>query len=93
MNHEAERRQPGRHTSKHFQIIAGLESLSGDDRFAARLQKRLLELHDAIRRIQSHKDKAGPGRCELQQHPFRIVRRPDAHAVTRHEPQRDQARG
>ena len=46
-----------------------------------RLRQRVFQLRRPVRRIDGHQDHADPGRGELQQHPLRPVRGPDAEVV------------
>ena len=82
-----------RQLAQHGDIVAGLERLGGDQRLAADLVERVFELGQAIGRIDVDEDQAGLGGRELGDHPFGIVRRPDADAVAGRKPERQQPGG
>ena len=102
----AQRRQPcrfklarrrtgqfGRELAQHADIVRGLETLGQDQRLAADLVERVFKLGDAIGRIDVDQDEPGLGGGELGEHPFAVVRRPDADAVARLQPERQQPGG
>ena len=82
-----------RELAQHADIVAGLERVGGDQRLAADLVERVFELGQPIGRVDVDQDQAGLGGGELGHHPFGVVRRPDADAVARREPERQQAGG
>ena len=77
----------------HADIVAGLERRRGDQRAAADLVQRVFQLRQPVGRVDVHQDQPGLGGGELRHHPFGVVRRPDADALARLQPQRDQAGG
>ena len=102
----AQRRQPrrfklarrragqfGRELAQHADIVRGLEALGQDQRFAADLVERVFKLGDAIGRIDVDQDEPGLGGGELGEHPLAVVRRPDADAIARLQPERQQPGG
>ena len=78
---------------EHAGVVAGLERGRGHQRPAADLVQRVFQLGQAIGRVDVDQDQAGPGGGELGEHPFGVVGRPDADAVARLEPERQQAGG
>ena len=82
-----------RQLAQHADIVAGLERIRGDQRLAADLVERIVELGESIGRIDVDQDQSGLGGGELRDHPLGIVRRPDADAVAGVEPERQQSRG
>ena len=83
----------GRDLAEHAEIVAALEAARHDERAAADLGERVLELGRAIRRIDVDQDEADPRRRELGDEPLVPVRRPDADAVAAPQAEREQARG
>ena len=77
----------------HADIVAGLERCRGDQRAAADLVQRVFQLRQPVGRVDVHQDQPGLRGGELRDHPFGIVRRPDADALARLQPQRDQSGG
>jgi len=71
-----------RQFAQHADIVRGLEPLGEDQRLAADLVERVFQFGDAIGRIDIDQDETRLRGGELGQHPFRIVGRPDADAVT-----------
>ena len=82
-----------RELAQHADIVAGLERVGGDQRLAADLVERVVEFGQPVRRVDVDEDEAGLGGGELRDHPFGIVRRPDADAVAGRKPEREQPRG
>ncbi len=83
----------GRELAQHADIVAGLERIGGDQRLAADLVERVFELGQPVGRVDVDQDQAGLGGGELGDHPFGIVRRPDADAIAGRKPEREQAGG
>ena len=73
----------GRKLAQHADIVAALEAGRGDQRPAADLVQRVFELGQAVGGIDVDEDQARLGGGELRDHPFGIVRRPDADALAR----------
>src|SRR5262249_43266020 len=57
---------------------------------AAAVVERVAELGDTIRGIDVDEDQSGFGGGKLGQHPFAVIRRPDADAVAGFKPEREQ---
>ncbi len=76
--------------AQHRVVIAGLELRGGHKGDAARLVERVFELRQPIGGVDV--DENEPGFCsrELGDHPFGVVRRPDADTIAPPEPQREQ---
>jgi transposase len=68
-------------------------SIRRDQRAAARLVERIVELVQPVGRVDAHQHQAGPRGGELRQHPFGVVGRPDADAVARLQPQGQETGG
>jgi hypothetical protein len=74
-------------------VIVAFEAGAEDQRLAADLVEHMVELVDAIGRIDVDEDQARLGRGELGQHPFRVVWRPDADPLAGPQAERHQAGG
>ena len=83
----------GRDLAEHAEVVAALEAARHDERAAADLVERVLELGLAVRRIDVDQDEADARGRELGDEPFVPVRRPDADAVAAPQAEREQARG
>ncbi len=83
--------QLGRKRPKRRDIVVAPEASAQNQRLAADLVHRIVELVRAIRRIDVDEDEARLGGGELRQHPFGVVGRPDADALARLEVERDQS--
>ncbi len=83
----------GRQLAQHVEVPARLESLVTDDGPAARLDQCMLELVEAISRVDVDEYGADLGRRHLGQHPFARVRSPGADALTGADPEGQQTGG
>ena len=83
----------GRDLAEHAEVVAALAAARHDERAAADLVERVLELGLAIRRIDVDEDEADPRRRELGDDPLVPVRRPDADPVAAAQAEREQTRG
>ena len=77
----------------HPDVIAGLEPRGGDQRRAADLVQRILDLGQAVGGVDIDEYEPGLGSGELGDDPFRVIGRPDADAITWLQTQRHQAGG
>ena len=81
------------HLAEQPDVVGVLEAPRRDQHRAARLPQRVLELVRPVGRIDVDEDRADLGGRELDDHPLRVVRRPDADPVAarhagRHHPAR-----
>ena len=83
----------GRQLAQHAQVVAGLEARHGHQQLAAHLVQRIFHLGRAVGRVDVDQHQAHLRGGQLHQHPFGVVVRPDAHAITRHQPQAQQRTG
>ena len=70
-----------RQLAQHAEIVAGLERVGRDQRLAADLVQRVFQLGEPVGRVDVDQDQPGLRGGELRQHPFGVVRRPDADPV------------
>ena len=76
--------------AQHPDVVTGFELRRGDQGDAAGLVQGVFELGQPIGRVDVDENEAGLCGGELGDHPFGVVRRPDADAVAALEPQRQQ---
>jgi hypothetical protein len=76
---------------QHRRVVAGFERRRCHQCRAFHLVQRVIELGDAIGRVDGDQNEPGLGGGELGDHPFGVVRRPDADAIARHQPECQQA--
>jgi hypothetical protein len=81
----------GSDLAEHAEVVARPEAARHDERAAADLLERVLELGRAVRRVDVDQDQADARGRELDDEPFVPVRRPDADAVAAPEAQRKEA--
>ena len=65
----------------HLRVVGRAEAGGEDERRAARLIQRVLQLMQAVRGVDVDQNRANLGRGELGDRPFSAVGRPDADAV------------
>ena len=82
-----------RQFAQHADIVRGLEAFGEDERLAADLDQRIFEFGDAVGGIDIDEDEPGFGGGELRQHPFAVVRRPDADAIAGIKAEREEPGG
>ena len=79
--------------AQHLDVAARLERFRSNQRPALDLVEGVFQLGQAIGGIDVDQDQPGLRRGELRHRPFAVVGRPDADAIARLEPERDQACG
>ncbi len=77
----------------HLDVVAGFEAGFGNQAAAADLVERVLELGQAVGRVDVDEDQAGIGAAELRQQPFGAIGRQHADAIAGLESRREQAGG
>ena len=82
-----------RERAQHLDVAARLERFGGDQRPALDLVEGVFELGQAVGGIDVDQDEPGLRCGELGHRPFAVVGRPDADAMARLEPEREQACG
>jgi hypothetical protein len=87
------RRELGRQLAQHLEIIAAFEFSCCDERGTASLIEHIFEFADAVGGIDVDENEAGIRCGELGQHPFGVVRRPNADTVAAFQPKGDKAGG
>ena len=86
----AERR---RQLGQHLDVVGVAEAAGRDEDRDARLPQGVLELAQAIRRIDVDENRAGLRRRVLRDHPLRAVRAPDPDAIARLDAECQQSAG
>ena len=78
-----EGRDVGSHSVDHRDVVARFVAGRREEQPAFRLAKRVLDLVGAVSRIEVHEDRTRSRRGVLNDHPFSVVRAPDADPIPR----------